>query len=225
MRFHLRTALFAAVTLIGSAAPSTAGFLDFTLGTTTSGGAFTIGANTVQGSGIMVTSAAGQGTNSNDGVTTPVTNGVLSFTTGNLVSTDALGNQFYANGGSVTVTGTFQGFTGTLFSGSFTGGNVQLQNQGGNNFRLLGGEVTGSIAQPLASFYNFNMASSTLAGLSILVGGPGSTPTVNSGNLALTTLGTFSPAAGTVPEPASFVLLATGLVGAGAVARRKRLAA
>lgn len=220
----LRTALLAALALLASAAPSSAGFIDFVVGTTAPGGSFTVAPTGVAGTGILVSSAVGQGTNANNGVSSPITNGMLNFSTGVLVSTDALGDQFYATGGNVTITGTAQGFTGTLLSGFFSGQNlVELQNLGNNSFRLLGGQITGTVAPELASFYNFNTAASNLGGFSLLVGGTGANPTVNSGNIAMTASGTFSPQA--VPEPSTLAgaALAT-LAGLGYAWRRGRAA-
>lgn len=219
-----RTAVLAAAAFLASAAPTSAGFIDFFAGTTIPGGTLTIGSTGVVGTGIQVTSAQGQGTNAHDGLSAVITNGLLNFSTGALLSTDSKGNQFYANGGSVTITGTTQGFTGTLLSGTFSGTNaVELQNLGSGTFRLLGGQITGAVAPALASYFNFDTTASNVGGFSLLLGGTGATPRVNSGNVAMTTGGTFSTAA--VPEPSTVVMAgASGLFGLAYAWRRKRAA-
>ncbi|MCA1686335.1 MAG: PEP-CTERM sorting domain-containing protein [Planctomycetia bacterium] len=222
---NFRTALLTALALLATAAPSSAGFIDFFAGTTVTGGSLAVTDGGVTGAGISVTSALGESTAANAGVTSPVTNGVLNFSTGALLSTDAAGDRFYATGGPVTITGMAQGFTGTLLAATFSGPALELQNLGNNSFRLLGGQLTGTVAPALASFYNFNTADSNLGGFSLLMGGTGANPTVNSGNIAVTAAGSFGVTA--VPEPATVAMAATAVpFGLGYwLRRRKRSAA
>jgi hypothetical protein len=216
------TALLAAVVLTVTAAPSSAGYLDFFIGTAPAGSVVISPGSPITGSNISVTDILGEGTNANDGVGLSVADGKLSFTTGAFLGADSHGNQTFDNGGSVVITGTVDGFTGTLFNGKFDGPEpIQLLNLGHNKFRLVGGEVIGTVAPALAKYYDF-LATST-GGFSLLVGGTGVTPTVNSGNIALETDGHF-PTPNAVPEPASLCLVGLGLAVATGVARRRRAA-
>jgi hypothetical protein len=117
-----------------------AGVLDFDIMTTGLQGSsisYAGGANPLVGSDLTVLGVTGgNGAPSNDGAMLSITNGLLSFTTGNLVSFNGTTWDF-GGGGTVTITGTipsqtptggsyssFGGVTGTLLSATFYGASV-----------------------------------------------------------------------------------------------------
>ncbi len=219
----MRTALLASLAFIATATPSYSAYIDLFVGTTT-GGTVSVSSTGVVGTGISVGFAQGQGTTANDGGNLSITNGLLSFSTGALTSTDTAGNQFFADGGSrLTITGTVGNFTGTLLSATFSGSNpIELMNQGNGITELLGSSIFGTMAPALGSYYNFNTTTSNLGGFSLLLSGLGASPTVNSGNIDMAASGTFIPNGTSVPEPASMAMLAIGLVGTVAIGRRRK---
>jgi len=180
------------------------------------------GASPLVGSGIEVDNITGIGTPSNNGVTVTCVSCTLNFTTGNLTSSTATTWNF-GGGGSITITGGVDLIPGgapeipvgtTLLSGSFDGASVTKTN---NTFRIAGASFVDTKDEDLLDFYG---APNTLwrGGFNISFLANGSPPnsftstTVLSGDVANT-----EP----IPEPASLVLLGSGLFSLGAYARKK----
>jgi hypothetical protein len=136
--------------------------------------------------------------------------GGMSFTTGALLSTSTIGPdtiQTFAGGGSFMITGNgMDGMhNGVIFNGTFSG-NVTL---------LTFSQANGLTTQILecTSANNCSLTGTWYNGKSV------------SGGLILTNFGGVNAVAGfqapTVPEPSTLGLLGTGLLGLGALVRRK----
>src|SRR5467141_1267405 len=103
------------------------------------------GLSPLVGSGIVVDSVVGLGTPSNDGVALPCIACTLDFTTG-----ANIGGWSWAGGGSITITGTADGASGTLMTGSFDSASVLPQ---GNSFQIAGAAFTDTKDSNLTTFF------------------------------------------------------------------------
>ncbi len=180
------------------------------------------------GTNIPIVFVEGQNTPANDGNYGIVTKGVLNFTTGNLVSSSN-GQYTFAAGGSISVTGAVlaAGITNTntvLTSGSFDVPTIFTIYTNSHN------QITGAITQgggtdtknsALLTYYgliNFQPTTYTF-----LLSEISSTIKLNK------TTGTFTASTNStdyndvypVPEPASLVLLGSGLIAVAAFFKKK----
>ncbi len=147
------------------------GTLDFLIpvlnsGTLSYGG----GSDPLVGQNIQISSVVGYGGTQNNLDLVGITNGQLSFTSGN-----STGVWTWGSGGSlaVTVTGTVGTFTGTLLQGTF--GDVYLQSEGLLQFELTLGDFSGTMSSALSNFYGFSSTSidGSLGMLTYITASPG----------------------------------------------------
>ena len=180
----------------------------------TNGG--TTGASATAGGGFSVSSAAITQVSGAGGAIVSGSNlGSISFSTGGLTSGSlGSGGTFGAGSLTITLTTAFNGFTGTLFTGTFgsASGGVDwiftgTQGSGKNKqymYELIG-PVTGTFEgniQVTGQTAQFFFSSKTPFS--------GGTLTLTSGDTTLVT-----------PEPAALGLMGTGMVGIGLVAKRR----
>jgi len=146
--------------------------------------------------------------------------GTLSFTTGSIVSGSLssltkAGESVQFNPGTLTITGSFAGFTGTLFSGSFGNPNgpitwtlVSIQGTGKN--KIYNYDLTGAISGTWYSGITVTGATTQL--LFSTKGHP-----YTGGSIGLESGASFLA----TPEPGTLSLMGTGLVGLGLTVRQR----
>jgi hypothetical protein len=158
----------------------------------------------------------------NNGVLTGCTGCLLNFTSGNITGSSATQWTFGA-GGTITLTGAVPaaGATPTLFTGSWEGASVTYF---GGAFKIAGGIFSSSINDNVAAYFGLPGGSGWDGALtlSFLAAGSPGTPFVSSalgsGDIMLST--NRPPIA--TPEPASLLLIGTGLAAVTAMGLRGR---
>lgn len=204
--------------------PHTATYLDFGIDAIHSSKAsiwYAGGSAPLSGCDISVDDVTGFSTPMNSGVKTTIQNGLLSFKTGNLISSGP-GTWTFGGGGSITLDGNIGTGNITLFSGSFNTAVVQAMQvmPGKLYFGVVLGGFEDTKHKDLLKLYglpevlylgNLNISfygSGSVPG----VGGPFQSLYVLSGNIVNTP----------VPVPASVVLLGSGLLGLVGISRFRR---
>jgi hypothetical protein len=175
------------------------------------------GSNPLIGSNLSVDTVTGLDTPLNNGGTLGLTGGILSFTTGNLVGSDA-GHWYFAGGGTISITTTapiVPGASSTIFSGSFDSAEVDLSS---GVFKVAIAAYSNSIDSKLAGYFGVTPGASWNGNLNLSFlasGTPASafrSSKVLSGDLATNA----------VPEPSSALLGGLGIIAVGLMGARRR---
>lgn len=197
-------------------------FIDFAINVPTAGSiSYAGGANPLVGSGIQVDTVVGSGgTPLNNDVVRNCLSCTLNFTTGNFTGFSSPTTYTFANGGTLTLSGTVDlnnnGYadagdaSGTLLSGFFSGGTpyvVATTFLGNTTFNIAGALFSTFVNNTLASFYGLPTAPfSYYGGFNISFLG------VNTGSgFTSTSMGSGDVIAAT-PEPFSIILMGTTLM-------------
>jgi hypothetical protein len=213
-----------ALVLCGAVALSAQAFvLDFNVTSPSNGtGTYAGGANPFIGANIKVLNIVGIDTPLNQGVSVPIFNGVLAFTTGNFVKIDGTEYDFGA-GGSITVNGAIPTVTGNvtshlLMSGSFipnAAGEVP-ELEPGTPGPLFSADFTDTKYNPLLAYFGIPDNPTLFGSINLRFNGA-----LNPDGFSLTSL---SGDVTNVPVPPSALLFGSGLLGLVGFRFRRHLA-
>jgi hypothetical protein len=193
--------------------------------------AYAGGAQPLVGTGIQVDNVVGLDTPLNADLVIDLLGGVLAFTTGALVSTDATGWTF-AGGGSLTLTGVLDldgnGVldpgepTGTLLSGVFSGSPKVVAAAG--SFRIVTAGFDAELAPEVAALYGVDGAGA-VGGLNLSFSTTRRPPASFASTQVLSGDVTAETAVASVPENGTLLLVGVGMVALGLATRRQLAAA
>jgi hypothetical protein len=229
-----KISLLAGLVLALATSPLYAATIDFSSGVGTDLGTLTYagGATPLVGANILIGAVTGVGTPSNASVTDAISGGILSFTTGNFVSYNALTQTYiFGSGGSITISGTGPGCltvggcggnTPNTTSGPtlLTGVNLAAQYLDGA-FNLYITDGFDRKDPKLVQFFGIDPALNPIWSFS---GSVHATLTSGGGGGAFTAASNHSTdISNSVPEPASILLIGAGLLGFGLLLRRKQI--
>ena len=223
-RFFLASCLVGLMAMSLSAAP----VLDFGVIAPTAGSiSYAGGIAPLVGTGIDVDNVTliDSGTGLPIGPSHSIFLGSLNFSTGNLTSSSATGWVF-GPGGTITLSGSVDvndtplnpadDITGIIFSGTFQGASVGVF---GGSFKIAGASFTDEKNSDLLKAYG--LPGGLYSGnFNISFNAAGSPPNGFRSTAVLS--GDVTNQAPAVPEPMTVLLLGSGLVGLGAVSRKRR---
>jgi hypothetical protein len=176
---------------------------------------FAGGTNPLVGVNISVDNVVGLGTPVNDGVVLAITGGDLDFTTGNLVSTEAE-EWFFGSGGTITLAGNIGNGVVNLISGTFTSAQVEAV---GSTFKVTIASFTDVKDPGLIKYFGLDSSIPSWNGnLNLSFFASGLPPNA----FTSSRLGSGDITNQPVPEPASLLLLGSGLLGVYGFLRRRK---